>query len=312
MVKGKLADLDELNADVVDKLGMRDTWGAKLKTDADAGADDAYTLYQAWKTSGDTKYLDKVFHDEIVTAEQRMWMMTDAHWWSDRVELFSDTLQRTRLGGMALRRNQLVPGHLVSWRFDTPTAAEDVGILVTGTGETSFMVTAFNLTGKPMHAVMTGWDVSAGQWKMVRAVDGAAEPASEVGLERTSSLDMTFEPGKTTTFAFTLTAAAPPPAKRFDLGIGADDVKPRKGGGIELTVHSLGAQPAPASVAILEDGDGRELSRAAVPGLAAPLDLKPKTAKVALKGEWKAGYRVRLKAEGAEITQLNNLVVARP
>lgn len=311
MVKGKLADLDELNADVVDKLGMRDTWGAKLKADADAGADDAYTLYQAWKTSGDTKYLDKVFHDEIVTAEQRMWMMTDAHWWSDRVELFSDTLQRTRLGGMALRRNQLVPGHLVSWRFDTPTAAEDVGILVTGTGEKSFKVTAFNLTDKPMHAVMTGWDVSAGQWKMVRAADGAAEPASEVGLERTSSLDMTFAPGKTTTWEFTLTAAAASPAKRFDLGIGVDDVKVKKGG-IDLTVHSLGAQPAPASVAILEDGDGRELSRAAVPGLAAPLDLKPKTAKVALKGEWKAGYRVRLKAEGAEITQLNNLVVARP
>jgi hypothetical protein len=211
MARGKLADLDELNADVVDKLGMRASWGAKLKADADAGADDPYTLYQAWRTSGDTKYLEKVYHDEIVTAEQRMWMMTDAHWWSDRVELFSDTLQRTRLGGMALRRNQMVPGHLVSWRFDTPTAAEDVGILVTGTGEKSFKVTGFNLTGKPLHAVMTGWDVSAGQWSVVRAVEGAADPATEVALERTTGLDMTFAPGKTTTWEFTL---ATPPRRR--------------------------------------------------------------------------------------------------
>lgn len=312
MARGKLADLDELNADVVDKLGMRDTWGAKLKADADAGADDAYTLYQAWKTSGDAKYLEKVFHDEVVTAEQRMWMMTDAHWWSDRVELFSDTLQRTRLGGMALRRNQLVPGHLVSWRFDTPTAAEDVGILVTGTGEKSFKITAFNLTDKPTHAVMTGWDVSAGQWKLVRTVDGAADPAAEVAFERTAGLDMTFAPGKTTTWEFTLTTPAASPATRFDLGIGVDDVKARKGGGIDVTVYSLGSKPAPASVVILEDGQGKELARAAVPALAAPLDLKPKTAKVSLKGEWKAGYRVRLAAQGAEITQLNNLVVAKP
>ena len=77
-------------------------------------------------------------------------------------------------------------------------------------------------------------------------------------------------------------------------------------------IKGLGAQPAPASVAILENAQGKELARVSVPGLAAPLDLKPKTAKVELKGDWKAGYRVRIKAEGAEITQLNNLVVAKP
>ena len=91
-------------------------------------------------------------------------------------------------------------------------------------------ITGFNLTDKPMHAVMTGWDVSAGQWKVVRAVDGSADPAADVALERTTGVDMTFAPGKTTTWAFTLTTPAAPPAKRFDLGIGVDDVKARKGG----------------------------------------------------------------------------------
>jgi hypothetical protein len=64
-------------------------------------------------------------------------------------------------------------------------------------------------------------------------------------------------------------------------------VKARKGGGIDVTVHSLGAKPAPASVVILEDGQGKELARAAVPSLAAPLDLQAQDRAGPLKGEWK-------------------------
>jgi hypothetical protein len=240
-----------------------------------------------------------------------MWMVTEAHWWSDRVELFSDILQRSRLGGMALRRNQMFPGHLVSWRFDTPTAAEDVGILVTG-GQKSFKVTGYNLTSQPLHAVMTGWDVAAGQWSVTRAADGVAEPAAFVAFERTTGLDVTFAPGKTTTWEFTLqTPAATPVAERPDLGIGRDDVKVGRSG-LTVTVHSLGAKPAPASVVLVEDASGKELARATTPVLPPPLDLKPKTATVALKAAWKSGYRVRIvtPAGAPEITQLNNIVVA--
>jgi hypothetical protein len=152
-------------------LGLRDQATPMIQNLIDKGSDDPFALYQAWRSTGDTAYLERVYSDEITTAEQRMWMVTEAHWWSDRVELFSDILQRSRLGGMALRRNQMFPGHLVSWRFDTPTAAEDIGILVTG-GQKSFKVTGYNLTGQPLHAVMTGWDVAAGQWSVTRAVEG--------------------------------------------------------------------------------------------------------------------------------------------
>jgi hypothetical protein len=71
--------------------------------------DDPFLLYEAWRSTGDTAYLEKVYGDEITTAEQRMWMVTEAHWWSDRVELFSDILQRSRLGAMALRPQPDVP-----------------------------------------------------------------------------------------------------------------------------------------------------------------------------------------------------------
>ena len=37
-------------------------------------------------------------------------MMTEGHWWSDRVEIPSELLQRSRLGGVALKRNWIWPG----------------------------------------------------------------------------------------------------------------------------------------------------------------------------------------------------------
>jgi len=68
-----------------------------------------------------------------------MYLVTEGELWSDRVELFSDLLQRSRLGGMALRRNQIFPGHLVSWRFaGAPTAAENVAILIADASPTHF------------------------------------------------------------------------------------------------------------------------------------------------------------------------------
>ncbi|WP_165186405.1 LamG-like jellyroll fold domain-containing protein [Caulobacter soli] len=314
-LKGQIArtglkGVDELNSDVIDMLGLRDAQTPKLKSAIAKGADDAFLLYEAWRSTGDTAYLEKAYGDEITTAEQRMWLVTDAHWWSDRVELSSSVLQRSRLGAMALSRNQMFPGALVSWRFDTPTAAEDVGILVTG-GQKSFKVTGYNLTGQPIHAVMTGWDIASGQWSVTRAVEGAAEPAASVAFEKTAGLDVTFAPGKTTTWEFTLTTPAAPVTERADLGIGRDDVKAGKSG-LTVTVHSLGAKAAPASVVVVEDASGKELARATTPVLPAPLDLKPKTAQVALKAGWKTGYRVRIvtPAGAPEITQLNNTVIA--
>src|SRR5690242_17111963 len=97
-----------------------------------------------------------------------MYLCTEGEMWSDRVELFSDLLQRSRLGGMALRRNQIYPGHLVSWRFDgPPTNAENVGILIEGASSTGFRVTGYNLTNKPIKATLTGQNIANGLWSIL-------------------------------------------------------------------------------------------------------------------------------------------------
>jgi hypothetical protein len=314
LARGPLGELEQLNSDVIDMLGERNNWGAAFKADADKGSRDPFTLYQAWRTSGDTGYLEKLYADEIATAEQRMWMMTEAHWWSDRVELFSDILQRSRLGGMALRRNQMFPGHLVSWRFDTPTAAEDVGILISEGEPHHFKVTAYNLTDKPIHATMTGWDVTAGRWKVARTVAGTADPVQSVEFERTAGIDMTFAPAQTTAWEFTLETAGDPVMQRADLGIGVDDVKASKGS-LRVTVHSLGTRATSPSKLVLEDAQGHEIAQAPIPSLPAPTDLQPKTAQIELTSAvaWQRNMRIKIvtPAGEREITQLNNVIVAR-
>jgi hypothetical protein len=312
LAQGGFEQFSYINGDVISAIGQTDALAPTFKAQADSGSGNDSLLYYVWRNTGDTKYLSRVFDNEINTAERRMWMVTDAHWWSDRVELASNVLQRTRLGGAALMRNQTYQGNTVSWRFDTPTAAESVGILVSDVTADHFKVTGYNLSAQPLHAVMTGWVVTAGQWH-VKQIEGGNEER-DIAFERTKSTDLTFPAGKQVTWEFTLKTPTTPTNERFDLAIGQDDVVAASGA-IKVTVHSLGAKTAPVSAVVLEDASGKELARAATPELAAPVDLLPKIATVSLKAKvkWASGLRVRIigPAGQDEVTQMNNIIVAK-
>lgn len=79
-------------------------------------------------------------------------------------------LQRARLGGVALKRNQTYPGHTVSWRFNDPEAATQVAIAIPAPQQDRFTVIAYNTSGKPQRASMTGWNVAPGQWRITQGV----------------------------------------------------------------------------------------------------------------------------------------------
>jgi len=319
-------ELSEINANAIDILSQRATWGAPLLQAAQKGKGGDFGRFVAWQMSGDTQYLDKLYGDEIVTANNRMYMVTEGHWWSDRVELFTDELQRSRLGGMALRRNQFVPGHVVGWRFADPDGAEKVGILVPGALPDKFKVIAYNLDAEPLVATMVGWGVDPGVWKVTQRVAGDATGEAPAGaltvattasrhveFERTRGLEFTFAPHVTTELNLELETPGQPQWDRPDIGIGADDVHVAKGS-IRVTVHSLGSVAAPASTLTLVDSSGHVVASTKVPALPAPLDLLPKTAQATLHfGSLvrTAGAHVRVElANGAkEITQLNNEVV---
>jgi hypothetical protein len=268
-------------------------------------------LYSAWNRTGDLKPLEQLHGDAIQDKLRHMYMMTEGYWWSDRVELKSDILQRERLGGIANARGQAWPGHTVSWRFDRPGAAEQVAILLPGATRDHFRVIAYNSADVPLSATMTGWNVTAGRWGMRQIADDGAGETSELDFERSASTRLSFAPHATTTLEFNLIRAGQPVEERPDLGIGTDDVQVA-GRTVRLTVHSLGSVDAPAGIATIEDAAGRTLATAAIPPIAAPRDLTPRTTNVTLRLNQPlpigAVARVTLTGQAAEVTRFNNMV----
>ncbi len=263
--------------------------------------------YAAWQKSGDTALAGRAPHrrDRRQDADH-MYMYTEGHWWSDRVDQPNDLLQRERLGGIALRRNQTYPGNTVSWRFEQPHGAEQVAILMPNATREHFRVIAYNMSDTPQNAEMTTWNVTTGHWTM-RSGKGADVP---IDLERSATTTVSFAPHVTTELEFTLVKAGEDTATRPDIGIGADDVAV-KGRTVTVTVHSLGAKDAPAGTATLVDASGHVLASTPIPAIAAPLDLTPKTARVRLMapaGAAPAFVQIALAGDAREVTLLNNRV----
>jgi hypothetical protein len=317
VARGGPGALSNLGENYVEVLGKAAAWNPALIADADAG-NTGFSSLMAWQATGDKKYLEALHADGIQAKAQREYMNTEGHWWSDRVEAPSEFLQRARLGGIALKRNQSWPGHTVSWRFAQPDAAEQVALLVHAPSPERFKVIAYNLGARAVDAQMSTWNVTAGQWRMTSGVDrdgddridGKASTA-EVQLERSASLPLRFAPGQAQVFEFELLKAGTPVEQRPDLGIGRGDIRV-DGRQVHVTVHSLGHVGTPVGVALLEDANGRELARIEIPALDAPTDLVPKTTTVGLPlpAGNRSGLRVRvmLPDGGAETTLLNNTV----
>jgi hypothetical protein len=295
------ASVADLNENVIKLLGADKDWSKSLTDKAKKGG--AFEQWAAWDATGDTKYLESLHASAIEDKSQRQYMYTEGHWWSDRVDQPNEILQRERLGGIALRRNQTWPGNAVSWRFDDPEGALKTAILVPGATPTHFKVIAYNTSDTPQSAEMSTWNVAAGEWEMV--TNGTTTP---LHLERSAATRVSFAPHATTEIEFTLKTPGEDVATRADLGIGSDDIV-AKGGKLSVTVHSLGAKDAAGGTLTVEDASGKPLASAPIPALAAPLDLTPKTTTVRVslpKGA--ARVRVSLPGNAPEVTQLNNVV----
>jgi hypothetical protein len=309
---GGIANLGE---NYIDALNKRAEWGKQLAASAERGDPPGFAHYVAWEMTGDKRYLETLFADGARRKTQRMYLMTDGHWWSDRVTAPSELLQRARLGGVALWRNQTFPGHTVSWRFDDPEGAVNVGLLLPQPRPDRFKVIAYNLSKKPQRATMTGWNVTAGRWRIRQGIDtrGADVPdrgisERSIDFERSAAVEVVFPPRSAYVIELELEQAGEAVELRPDLGIGTHDIRVQSDA-VEIDVHSLGHVDTPAGIAVLEDTRGRELARTTIPPLSAPSDLVPKSATIRLPASAN-GARVRVMLEGdrAEVTRLNNRV----
>ena len=312
--------LSDLNENAFTVMPGGDAYARSFMPKAkDSGS--ALARYDAWQRTGDTDWLTALHTDAVTDKLQHMYMLTEGHWWIDRVEQPSDILQRERLGGIALRRGQAWPGNTVSWRFANADGALSTAILLPSPTPTHFRVIAYNLGTVAQAAQMTGWNVTADQWRMTAASspDGGttllAPTTHVVTLERSASVPVTFAPGVTTILDFSLATPGDPTETRPDLGIDAHDVAIH-GRTLVLTVHSLGAQPVAGGTARIEDGAGHLLASTAIGPIPAPLDLEPRTVTVRLRlpATTPPGTHVRVALTNAapEVTRQNNTVVLPP
>ena len=333
---GGTTSLMAVNANALDVLGVRKDWGPRIlsgergqptETRASDGRGRALsTDYRStdpahfmWQLTGDKQYLETLYEKQIEQCALLDYINTEGSLWIDRVGVPCTELQRARLGGIALVRNNEFPGHAVSWKFAPPAYDQSVAILVPDATSTSFKVIAYNLEPTPVRATMTGWNIDPGIWEITQGIDTNGDDNADLDVtnstaifERTRAIEFTFAPRTTTVLTLKLKTPGTPYWERPDLGMDRDDVQVY-GREVRVRVHSLGSVPSPATTVAFRNRAGEIISMEKLPSLPAPLDLYPQTAEVVLTlpdGATAAGGTVEIDPDHQmeEITRLNNVV----
>ncbi|MEX2045001.1 MAG: hypothetical protein WD941_06580, partial [Opitutus sp.] len=323
---GGTRSLMAVSANVLDQLGLRESWRqtfAAVPSAGDArpgGAVNTFRISAAdhfrWQLDGDKSHLERLYAAQIQTCAQSAYINTEGSLWIDRVGVPITELQRARLGGIALVRNALYPAHTVSWRFSAPATAESVAVLMPDATPEAFKVIAYNLEAVSVHATLTGWDIEPGTWEITQGVDTNNDDSADRSLatrtarfERSESIDFTIPGRATTVLNFTRKTPGTPYWERPDLGIEREDVS-FSGNSVTVRVHSLGSvATVPVSIA-LRDAAGAILASETVPAIEAPVDLMPRIREIVLRvppGTSLKGASIVLDPERQveEITRLN-------
>ncbi|HXI84912.1 MAG TPA: LamG-like jellyroll fold domain-containing protein [Verrucomicrobiae bacterium] len=333
---GGTTSLMQLNANALDMLSIRDTWGPRIESGETGRASETRTndnrgsarstSYRSsnvehfeWQLTGDKSHLIKLYTAQIEECDRLEYINTEGSLWIDRVGVPYADLQRARLGGVALVRNHEFPGHAVSWKFAAPANEESVAILVPNATPTGFLVIAYNVETRPVRATMTGWNIDPGLWEITQGIDTHGNDVADQSVttwtntfERTSNLEFTFAPRATTVLSLKLKTPGKPYWERPDLGLDREDVQV-KGREVRVRIHSLGSVPSPETTVAFRDRTGKIIAAAKVGPLPAPVDLYPKTTDVVLalpEGAEVTGGTVEIDPDHRieEITRLNNVV----
>jgi concanavalin A-like lectin/glucanase superfamily protein len=339
--------LEMIPSNALDELEVRKTWGAEIAAAMKTGVNNQRAnaspsstpnpntvrlstpslpnfaaMHFGWQTTGDKRFLESLYAAQIETSALREYMNTEGSMWIDRVDVPNSELQRARLGGIALVRGSLYPGHAVSWSFAEPATAESVAILIPNATPQSVKIIAYNLSQAPIKTSLSPWNLESGQWEVTQGIDLNGDDLADdvlnnrqVELERDRPLELTLAPRVSTIVTLKLISKGTPYWNRPDVGIGKDDIAVQ-GRNLTVTVHSLGAVDVPATRVVLVDANGKVLASGEVSGLKAPLDLFPKTAKVRMTippGASIRGGSIILDPDSTrnEITRVNNRVKLR-
>src|SRR3989475_1673192 len=300
--------LETIPANALDQLNVRPTWGNEIASLMKSGASiqrpnvanpnsqrlnippptNYAAMHLGWQMTGDKHFLESLYASQIETSALHQFMNTEGSMWIDRVDVPNAELQRARLGGIAMIRGSLNPGHAVSWTFQSEADEESTAILIPNATEQSLKIIVYNLNQSPVTATMTGWNLDPGKWEIVQGIDqngddvpDGATTTMTTELERTATIEFKFPSRATTILNLRLVSKGTSYWERPDLGISVEDVKLKRRT-ISVTVHSLGAVASAPTNLTLFDESGHFLATASVPRLEAPTDLRPRTVTVTL------------------------------
>lgn len=253
-------------------------------------------MWYAWRWTGEQRYLQAVrgsgwdfreytpealaaqFRKELRTLDARDYIMTEGSLWTDRIGFNCETIQYSRLGGIAMTRSEnLVPSNPIRWHFEHPQDAEQLAILVSGSSPAGFEIEFFNTGRRPMKAVMEGVEALGGEW-LLTLPDGRER---RVQFGRARSVELQVPARKSWRIRMRLQGAGEDFALRADVGIGPEDLELTPAG-LAVTVHNLGGVAVQPVSVVLRDARGRALAQTETPAIPAPADLVPKTARVVL------------------------------
>ena len=320
--RGSFGSLSGLNANLIDHIGKRDTWGKRIAASTSPRSGNTLNRHIAWQVTGNKQYLEEYYGDLVQSGTQRLYLNTEGHWWIDRIYGESREIQRSRLGGIALWRNNLYPGHYVSWRFHKPATYQSAAILIPDATPEKMTIIAFNLDRTSVTADLTGWNVDPGEWEVTQGIDSDGDDKADTAItkkripfERTKSFEVVLPGRRTSVLTLERKKKGADYWRRPDLGISGDDIRV-SGASVAVTVHSLGSVDTPAAKIVLRNASGATVATADIPALKAPLDYMPKTAEVTLSvraGTKLEGCSVVIDPDSAmrEITVMNNTVVIR-
>ena len=223
--------LSLINGDALNQLGPRSIPRAAIGALAASPTAGSAVRHFAWQVSGEKRHLEELYTEQVKAAAVREYINTEGSLWIDRVSVPDAELQRARLGGVALVRNAIYPGHAVSWEFRRPGDEERVAILVPVATAGRVRILAFNTDRAAVSARMTGWDIEPGTWTITQGAGsetGELLPASAstrtIEFGRSTGTDVVFAPRALTVIELQLASRGTPYWSRPDLGISATDV----------------------------------------------------------------------------------------
>ena len=296
-----LFDPAELREPVAAAVARRGLFDRNLQTDQ-AGMV-ARTL--AWRLTGDLKPLEEAQLALRQHMDQNIYMYTQAEQYTDRIWIPTLAAQRERMGGVAMVRNHIYPGHAVSWE----NTGGEVAALVKEARPDALRVQLYNTARRARRITARVWQLENGTYSV--ALEGAHRMAK---LKRHSTVDLEVPARKTVMLEIRQVEKGVPLWTLPDLAIAAEEVR-EEGGALSVPVHNIGGAASGAFTATLRDKSGRALGTFRHAGLPAPSDLRPRTAMARFEGAGlQPGLRVSVRRDGGgeEICDSNNEAAAQP